>query len=491
MEQENHTQKGNRKWQQYGTDERTVESLCPVFFRVWGGLMRSSVRCSLKCERSEGIKRISIKYYTTKFFFRKMELFERLELKGKSQAISMAQVQSAYQKVKSNDGAGGVDGIELSDYEADKVKRLYKLWNRMASGSYHPQAVRAVELPKADGSKRLLGIPTIEDRVAQQVVKDVIEARMEKAFHRDSYGYRPDKGAHEAIGLCRERCCEQPYVIDLDIKGFFDNIDHERMLQVVRHYVQEKWVLMYIERWLKSPLQRKNGTKEPRTKGTPQGGVISPLLANMYLHVVFDAWISRHIAGVKWDRYADDIIIHCTTESQAQAVLQAVKDRLMAVGLQAHEGKTKIVYCPNRRIKIDFPVITFDFLGYCFRPRQCMSKKGKSFMGFTPAISPKAVKSIKASLRAHKFQRLSHLELPQIAAQLEGKLRGWIHYYGKFTPSGLWGVLKEYLNERLGVWVCNKYKSCKGNIKKGMEKLRGIYKDFPNLFVHWQYGYHP
>jgi RNA-directed DNA polymerase len=420
-----------------------------------------------------------------------MELFETALKKGKTQPVSMSQVRLAYAKVKSNGGAGGVDGVEVPDYEANKAKWLYKLWNRMASGSYNPQAVRSVEIPKSDGSKRVLGIPTITDRIAQQVVKDVLEPRMEKVFKTDSYGYRPNKSSHEAIGVCRERCWANPYVIDLDIKGFFDNINHDLMLQVVRHYVSEKWLILYIERWLKAPVKGLKGELQSRDKGTPQGGVISPLLANMYLHVVFDGWISREIPQVKWERYADDIIIHCATESEAQTVLESVKTRLNQVGLTAHEGKTKIVYCKSGRRQGDYPIISFDFLGYSFRPRKVADKRGNFFLGFTPSISSKALKRLREAISAHRIPRLGHLELPIIAQQLEAKIRGWIHYYGKFTPSGLWHLLKEYLNKRLGLWVCNKYKTCRGNIKKGMEKLRGIYKSYPELFVHWRYGYHP
>jgi RNA-directed DNA polymerase len=420
-----------------------------------------------------------------------MELFETTLLRGKTQAITMEQVKAAYQKVKSNGGAGGVDKIEILDYETETTKRLYKLWNRMASGSYHPQAVRAVEIPKQDGSKRVLGIPTIEDRIAQQVVKDVLEARMELIFHPDSYGYRPKRGAHEALSRCRERCIKNPYVIDLDIKGFFDNIDHGLMLQVVRYYVSEKWILLYVERWLKAPVKLTTGETQKRDKGTPQGGVISPLLANMFLHIVFDAWISQQIPEVSWERYADDIIIHCSEQGQAEKVLKAVKQRLEQVGLTAHEQKTQIVYCKNGWRKGEYPNVSFDFLGYCFKPRECASKEGKLFLGFTPSISPKASKHIREEVRKLCIHRLIHMDLPKIAQLLEAKLSGWIHYYGKFTPSGIGNLLQYWLNERLGSWIRDKYKSCKGSIKKGMTKLKEICEDFPELFVHWRYGYRP
>jgi RNA-directed DNA polymerase len=420
-----------------------------------------------------------------------MELFETTSLRGKTQPISIEQVKSAYDTVKSNGGAGGVDGVSLPDYEANKVNLLYTLWNRMASGSYFPEAVRTVEIPKSDGSKRQLGIPTIGDRIAQQVVKSVLEPRMEAVFHPDSYGYRPHKSAHDAIGMCRLRCWETLYVIDLDIKGFFDNIDHDLMMRVVRHYVSEEWILLYVERWLKAPVKGLNGETLQRTKGTPQGGVISPLLSNMYLHVVFDGWISREIPQVKWERYADDIILHCASQAEAESVLARVKGRLSQVGLSAHEGKTKIVYCKSVRRNDNYPLISFDFLGYCFRPRKCTDKRGKFFLGFTPSISPKASQRIRDEIRKLRLHRLGHLELPIIAKQLESKLRGWHYYYGKFTPSGFDYVFKSWFNDLLGSWVRNKYKSCRGSISQGMNKLKEIYTDFPTLFYHWQYGYHP
>jgi RNA-directed DNA polymerase len=420
-----------------------------------------------------------------------MELFETTLFKGKTQPVTYEQVQGAYKKVKANGGSSGVDGITIADYETAKVSNLYKLWNRMASGSYHPEAVRSVEIPKSDGSKRLLGIPTITDRIAQQVVKDALEARMEAIFHKDSYGYRPHKSAHDAVAQCRERCFKQPYVIDLDIKGFFDNINHELMMQVMHYYVKEKWILLYVERWLKAPVKTLKGEEEARTQGTPQGGVISPLLANMFLHVVFDGWMSQYYRHIKWERYADDIILHCGSETEARELLRVVEGRLESVGLTAHPVKTKIVYCKTGRRKEVYPTISFDFLGYCFKPRRCADKNGQLFLSFTPSISPKSSKRIRDEVRKYRIHRLSHIDLPKIAELFEAKLRGWIQYYGRFTPSGIGSLLQYWFNEKLGHWVKNKYKTCRRSIKKGMTKLKEISKDFPNLFVHWRYGYRP
>lgn len=420
-----------------------------------------------------------------------MELFETALYKGKTQPVSYEQVQAAYTKVKANGGKGGVDGIELADYDRQKAANLYKLWNRMSSGSYFPAAVRSVEIPKSDGSKRLLGIPTIRDRVAQQVVKDVLEGRMEDIFHEDSYGYRPHKSAHDAIAQCRMRCFKEPYVIDLDIKGFFDNINHRYMMEVMTHYVSEKWILLYVERWLKSSVQTVEGKLIERSQGTPQGGVISPLLANMFLHVVFDGWMRHNYPSIKWERYADDIIIHCGSETEAQNVLKAVQTRLEKGGVTTHPEKTKIVYCKTGNRKGNYPLISFDFLGYRFKPRQCINKFGVLFLSFTPSISPKALQRIRDEVRKYRIHRLTHIELPQIAQLFEAKLRGWIQYYGKFTPSGIGTFLGDWFNEKLAHWVKNKYKTCRRSIIKSRAKLKEIYQDFPNLFVHWRYGYRP
>lgn len=424
-----------------------------------------------------------------------MKLFKTEELRGKTHPITYGQVTEAYRNVRNNGGASGADGVTLEAFESNKVDNLYKLWNRMASGSYMSQGVKGVEIPKQDGSKRLLGIPTVTDRIAQQVAKAELEPRMEKVFHGDSYGYRPNRSAHDAVRKCQERCREYHWVIDIDIKGFFDNIDHTLMMQVVRHYVSEKWLLLYIQRWLTSSMLMPDGTIQQRTKGTPQGGVISPLLANMFLHVVFDAWMQKHHAdtkygSIRWERYADDIIVHCKTEKQAAYILNQISKRMKECKLDLHPEKTKIVYCKQSNRDGKNENISFNFLGFEFRPDSVRTPKGKLWLGYFARISGKAKKHIVSEIRKCNIHRNTGAELMSIAQQLAPKLRGWITYFGAFRPYAMQQVFS-VLNERLVRWCTNKYKRYRRRTREARQHLKEICKDYPNLFVHWQYGYTP
>jgi len=446
-----------------------------------------------KPEGAKGSNGLVIKSFTTKIG--KMELFKTEELRGKTQPITYKQVAEAYRKVRSNGGAAGIDGETLEMLTERKVDNLYKLWNRMASGSYMPKGVRGVEIPKQDGTKRLLGIPTVTDRIAQEVAKAALEPKMESVFHADSYGYRPNRSAHDAVRKCQQRCYEYRWVIDIDIKGFFDNIDHDLMMQVVSHYTKEKWLLLYIQRWLKCSMHLPDGTIQQRSKGTPQGGVISPLLANMFLHVVFDAWMQRHYAdtqygSIRWERYADDIIVHCKNENEAKYILNQIKKRMKECKLELHPDKTKIVYCKqsNRRAKNEN--VVFTFLGFEFRPERMKGKTGETWVGYTARISRKAMKHIVTEIKKYNIHRSTGKELSGIAQRLDSQLRGWIQYFSKFRPSALQEVFS-VLNDRLVHWYTNKYKRYRRRKKLAREKLKEICKDFPNLFVHWQYGYTP
>ena len=424
-----------------------------------------------------------------------MKLFETEDLRGKTHPVTLEQVADAYRKVKANGGAAGVDGVTLEMLEADKQPLLYQLWNRMASGSYYPKEVRGVEIPKSDGSVRLLGIPTVRDRVAQEVARSVMEPVMEKEFHADSYGYRPNRSAHDAVKQCQLRCYEYRWVIDLDIKGFFDNIDHELMMKVVDHYFSDKWLKLYIQRWLMSPMILPDGAKVNRSKGTPQGGVISPLLANMFLHVVFDTWLAEHEVNIKFgticfERYADDIIVHCRTEKEAKYLLNRIRERMKACRLELHPDKTKIVYCKqsNRRGKNE--VVKFEFLGFDFCPDSVTNDKGNRWLGYVARISSRVKRYMKQQFERKKIHRATGATLSQIAQQLAPQLRGWIRYFGVFRPSELSEVFSA-LNDRLVRWYTNKYKRYRRRMKEARQRLREDCKNFPNLFVHWQYGYTP
>ena len=399
-------------------------------------------------------------------------------------------VWNAYRRVKANHGAAGVDGESLAQFEANLKNNLYKVWNRMASGSYFPPPVRLVEIPKDGGGIRPLGIPTVADRVAQAVVKMVLEPRVDPLFHPDSYGYRPNKSAHDAVGMARQRCFVYDWVIDLDIKGFFDAIPHELVERAVARHTDLPWVRLYVGRWLRAPRQRPDGTIEPRMKGTPQGGVISPLLANLFLHYAFDGWMQRHYPRVPFERYADDVIVHCRSEPEAEVVLAAIRGRFMECGLELHPTKTRIVYCQDGRRTRKYDRITFDFLGYTFQPREAKARQGERFVGFLPAISRKAAKAIRQVVRAWRLASKTHLQLGDLAALTNASVRGWMHYYGRFYRSACARVL-HYLNHALVRWVRRKYKRVRRRWLTAESWLARVARRDPSLFVLWQLGVRP
>lgn len=413
----------------------------------------------------------------------------------KSQPISKLQVNEAFKRVKANKGAMGVDGITIEEVTKNPRKYLYPLWNRMASGSYYPQAVRQVLIPKGDGKMRPLGIPIIVDRVAQQVIVTELEQEVEKYFHPSSYGYRPNKSAHDAIEQCRINCMKYSWVIDLDIKGFFDNIDHELLVKAVKQYTQKKYILMYVKRWLNAPIELANGTQiHPQGKGTPQGGVISPVLANIFMDIVFDKWIVKESPTTPFERYADDIVIHCKNIKEALRLLEKIKQRLADCKLELNQEKSKIVYCrSNQKRQPPFKVRyqKFDFLGYTFKPR-IIQERGKIKLGFSPAMSQKSRSRISKELNKMNIHRWVQFPLQKIAELLKLKLRGWINYYGKFRKSEMRKLFR-ILHFRLTKWIRNKYRRFR---KKpwyvGYKYLQKLSKYFPNLFEHWQYeGFRP
>lgn len=411
-------------------------------------------------------------------------------LKQKSQPITKRQVWEAYKKVKANRGSAGVDRVSLKGYEAKLEDNLYKLWNRMASGSYYPPPVLEVEIPKKDGRIRKLGIPTVGDRIAQMVVRDALEPQVEPDFHRNSYGYRPGRSAHDAIEKARRYCWKSDWVIDVDIKGLFDNLGHQLIMRAVKKNTKEKWVLMYIERWLKAPVEKEGGKREARTKGTPQGGVISPLLANTFLHHAFDKWMEREFPAVEFERYADDIIVHCKFLTQATHVLNKIRERLEKCGLELNAEKTKIVYCKDSNRKAEFKYTEFTFLGYTFRARPTRSPKGRRFKSFSPAVSKEALKKMAREIRRLRIHRRTEMSIEEIAKMLNPKLRGWIYYYGKFRLVCLKHFLHR-LNVRLLKWIRNKYKALRYRVRAAKSWLKNVYKNNPDLFAHWRFGVRP
>ena len=405
--------------------------------------------------------------------------------KAKPFCISKREVWEAYRRVKANQGAAGVDGQSLAELEEDLKNNLFKIWNRMSSGSYFPPPVRRVDIPKDDVGTRPLGIPTVGDRIAQTVAKRYLEPILEEYLHPDSYGYRPGKSAIEAVGTARQRCWRYDWVLDLDIKGFFDSIDHRLLMRAVRKHTDCRWVLLYIERWLKAPVQLEDGRLIHREKGTPQGGVISPLLANLFLHYAFDKWIQRHYPQIPFERYADDGICHCRSKAEAEGLRVAIERRFAECGLELNLQKTRVVYCKDDNRRGDYPEQKFDFLGYTFRPRTSRSRQGRYFVNFSPAISKRAAKSIRETMRQWRMHRQSDKSLDDLARISNPVIRGWINYYGCFYKSALYPIFQT-LNNILARWASRKYKRLRGRKRGAHLWLQRIAQRQPCLFAHWQ-----
>ena len=402
--------------------------------------------------------------------------------------VSEQMVRRAYQKVKAKGKAYGVDEMSMKDFEGKLTGNLYKIWNRLASGTYFPPAVREVEIPKKDGKMRKLGIPTIGDRIAQTVVKDYMEASIDNLFHENSYGYRPLKSAHQALARARVNVKQYDWAIDMDIKGFFDNIGHELILKALDKAVKEKWVKMYCKRWLEMPVQKIDGTivgKEGR--GTPQGGVVSPLLANLFLHYAFDMWITKKYPSIRFERYADDVIVHCHTQAEAEAILLHITERMQQCKLELHPLKTKIVYCKDHKRNEPYKQIQFDFLGFSFQPRPTKDyQTGIIQNQFDLSISRASQKRIIEEINSFRIHRWSIGTIEEIADTLYSKLQGWIAYYGKFKKWLFLNVFRR-LSFRLMQWVQNKYKIT--SVKQSYQWLRNYQIAQPNLFAHWRFGF--
>jgi RNA-directed DNA polymerase len=410
--------------------------------------------------------------------------------KAKPYEISKRVVWEAWKRVKANRGAAGIDEETIQEYEGNLKDNLYKLWNRMSSGSYFPPPVRTVEIPKKDGGRRALGIPTVSDRIAQTVVKLYLEPQMDPCFHHDSYGYRPNKSALEAVGVARQRCWRYDWVLDLDIRGYFDNIDHELLMRAVRKHTDCPWILLYVERWLKAPVQQTDGTQTERNKGTPQGGVLSPLLANLFLHYAFDEWMRRNYPQNPFERYADDAIVHCRTETEAQRMKTAIGARLTDCKLELHPSKTRVVYCKDEDRKGNYSVEKFDFLGYTFRARRSKNRWGKHFINFSPAISDEAAKEIRKEMRRWRLPERSDKSLEDLSHMFNPVLRGWINYYSRYYKSALSPTLRHF-NRLLVGWATRKYKRLRRHRRRAEYWLGRLARREPGHFAHWQMGLVP
>lgn len=402
--------------------------------------------------------------------------------------ISKHLVVRAYKLVKANAGAAGVDQQSLVDFECDLKNNLYKLWNRLSSGSYYPPPVKAVPIPKKSGGERILGVPTVSDRIAQMVVKLEFEPEVEPYFLADSYGYRPNKSALDAVGVTRQRCWRHDWVLEFDIKGLFDNIPWDLLMKAVEKHTQCKWILLYIKRWLEAPMQLPNGNIVVRSSGTPQGSVISPVLSNLFLHYAFDTWMQRRFPTLPWCRYADDGLAHCSSKLQAESLLVELTRRFAECGLQLHPKKTQIVYCKDGRRRGSYANTKFDFLGYTFRARKCKNSKDNSiFVGFTPAVSKTSLKAMRAKTKQMKWRNRTDLSLNEIAKKYNPVLQGWLNYYGQYNRSALYPVWSHF-NQALVAWAMRKYKPLKRKKTRGIKFLEKVHRENPLLFVHWREG---
>ena len=395
-------------------------------------------------------------------------------------------VWEAYKRVRANRGAAGVDGQSIADFEEDLSNNLYRIWNRMSSGSYFPPPVRRVEIPKDNGAGvRLLGVPTVADRVAQTVVKEYLEPQLDACFHPDSYGYRPGRSAKEAVGMARARCWRYDWVLELDIRAFFDNLDHALLLRALRHHTDCKWVLLYVERWLTAPVQLDDGSVVPRDKGTPQGGVVSPLISNLFLHYAFDRWMQKHYPDIPFERYADDGICHCKTLAQAQQLRAALEARFAECHLELHPQKTRVVYCKDDDRRGAYPDHSFDFLGYTFRPRRSKNRWGKFFISFTPAVSNAAAKAMRRTLRSWALPNRSDKSLEDLARMFNPVVQGWINYFASFYKSALYPTLR-HLDLVLARWAARKYKKLRRHLRRARHWLARVAQTRPGLFAHWK-----
>jgi RNA-directed DNA polymerase len=410
---------------------------------------------------------------------------------GKSFGIEKMLVKEAWGRVRANKGAAGVDGVSIVEFEVDLRDNLYKIWNRMSSGTYFPPPVMAVEIPKPGGSGvRVLGVPTVADRVAQSVVKAMLEPVVEPVFHADSYGYRPGRSPLDAVAVCRQRCMKTDWVIDLDIKGFFDTVPHDLILRAVDRHTDLPWVRLYVRRWLVAPMRMSDGTLVARDRGTPQGSVISPLLANLFMHYAFDAWMAREFPAVAFERFCDDIVVHCISLSQAESLLAAIAERLAGVGLELHPEKTKIVYCKDSNRRGSYEHTQFTFLGYTFRGRGARSRHGVTFTGFLPAVSKRAKKAMSQEMRSWRLGRRTELGFADLARWINPIVFGWTNHYGQFYRSEMVGFLGR-INDMLVRWLTRKYKRLRGSRRKARGLLRDVCRAHRGMFAHWRFGARP
>jgi len=394
-------------------------------------------------------------------------------------------VLEAYRRVKANRGAAGIDNESIEMFEQDLKGNLYRIWNRMSSGSYFPPAVKQVEIAKKSGGMRILGVPTVSDRIAQMVVKLYVEPQLDRLFHPHSYGYRPGKSAKQAIAITRQRCWQNDWVVEFDIKGAFDNLDHDLLMKVVRSHVKDRWMLLYIERWLKAPFETADGKLIPREKGTPQGGVVSPTLMNLFMHYAFDRWIQKMHPQCPFARYADDAVVHCRSQAEAERLLAEIGGRLAHCKLMMHPAKSKVVYCKDSNRRGEYPEVQFTFLGFTFKPRAALTRQGQLFTSFLPAVSRDAIVRMLRRIKRWQLQRQTSTTIEDLSDRYNPVLRGWWNYYGSFYPSAMTRIYHQ-VDRKLAYWARRKHKRFAGHLRDSVLWLGRVAHYCPELFIHWQ-----
>lgn len=394
--------------------------------------------------------------------------------------VTQAEVRVAWEAVRRAGGGAGHDRETIEDIKADEENQLYKLWNRLSSGSYIAQPVQLVQIPKVSGGMRTLGVPTVTDRIAQMVIRNRLEPLLEPKFHQDSYAYRPNRSAEQAVGVARNRCFQYKWVLDIDISKFFDTLEHGKLIEMLKAYTEDPMIHLYVTRFLKAEGMKEDGTRVKREIGTPQGGVVSPLLANLYLHEAFDKWMTK-FPEISFERYADDIIVHCVSERQAYYMKNRIEGRLKIFGLTMHPDKTQVVYTGKNDsddgVGKNIPR-KFTYLGYEFKPR---SWKGK--VVFTPAIGSKAKKTLRDKMKQWKLTSKLSSTIEEIAQEVNAQIRGWINYYGHYRRSALYGVALD-IDTLLVRWIKRKFKLRVG-LNAAWDKLKQVKRESPKLFCHW------
>jgi len=391
----------------------------------------------------------------------------------------------------SKSSAPGIDGVTAEAYAEHLDEHLRDLYERLRSGRYQAAPVERVWIEKEDGSQRPIGKPAFEDKIVQRAVAMLLEAIYEQDFLDCSYGFRPDRSPHAALHELRERCINEGigWIVDADVSGYFDSIDRTRLREVLRKRVNDGSILRLIGKWLRAGVMEDGVLTHPET-GVVQGGVISPVLANLFLHYAFDAWMQREQPSIPFERYADDIIAHCQSEAQARWLQGRITTRLAQCQLELHLDKTHIVYCKDADRRGPFSHTSCDFLGYTFRPRRSKNRWGKYFVNFSPAVSARATKTMRQTIRSWRLHLRSDKTLDDLSRMFNPILRGWVQYYGQYYKSALYPTF-QVLDRILVKWAMRKFKKLKGHQRRATHWLGRIARRQPRLFVHWQMGVRP